>query len=67
MAGYLDCPYCDKETMVEFEEHNPGQDIEDYCEHCEKEFTYQLEIDVIFSAAKKDALVENSEVKEKKA
>lgn len=58
MAGYLDCPYCDKETMVEFEEYDSCEDIEDCCEHCGKEFIYQFESDVIFSATKKVAKVE---------
>ena len=25
MVGYVDCPYCDEETMVTFEEHSSGK------------------------------------------
>ena len=54
MVEYVDCPYCDKETSVAFEEHNPCEDIEDYCEHCEKEFIYQFESTVDINARKKE-------------
>jgi len=52
MVEYVDCPYCEKETMVTFEENEPAQDIKDQCEHCDRWFIYQYESSVNIYARK---------------
>lgn len=59
MVGYANCPHCELETQVEFEEHNEGEDIEDTCEHCDRKFIYHFESDVNIYAEK----VEQSQTK----
>ncbi len=53
MVGYADCPYCEKETEVEFEGFSEGEEFEVECDGCEKEFVCSYQTDISFDTFKK--------------
>jgi transposase-like protein len=49
MSDSVDCPYCEKDTWIDYE---GGNSFETQCEHCEKYFEVEVEFDPIFSSKK---------------
>ena len=45
--GYTECPYCYKETEIDYEGQKQGEEFKQICNHCNKEFItyYELSID----------------------
>lgn len=43
---YSECPYCDEETEVNFEGEEEGQEFEETCDKCGKDFLCNVEFDV---------------------
>lgn len=54
--GYFICPYCNKECEADSELRNPSENYEHECEHCEKNFVYTIDYDIIYYEEKADCL-----------
>jgi len=44
---YANCPYCDKETEINYEGSEDGQEFETQCSNCGKEFSCNIEFEAI--------------------
>jgi len=40
---YVECPYCEEETCIELESEKAMEDYKEFCDKCEKEFSYYYE------------------------
>jgi len=57
-VGYTDCPYCYKETELDYEGQKNGDVFTATCEHCHKDYEVYFELTIDFYSSVKKELEE---------